>query len=181
MEAVALASTFATLIGFSIQLYGIARYYVDAARGACPHDFKLILIETASLQATLESVKTILDASDTRREDEAKLQKQIGDTVLHCTNCIKELVSLLPPPMVDDRGKMTMKDKATIIAKAVRWGASNKKGRCNTLLDDLSKYKANLGLGLTVGLTQEVKQIRSDVSHVKSSINTMQAHLNGTY
>ncbi|KAK4143181.1 uncharacterized protein C8A04DRAFT_37718 [Dichotomopilus funicola] len=180
MEAVALASTFATLIGFTIQLYGICRYYVDAARGACPHDFKLVLIETSSLQAMLESVKVILDASENRREDEANLQKQIGDTVSHCTTCIKELLSLMPEPLLDGRGKMTMKDKATIIAKAVRWGASNKKGRCDTLLNDLSKYKANLGLGLTVGLSHEVKQIRTDVTHVRSSINTMQAHLDAT-
>ncbi|KAH6624038.1 hypothetical protein B0J18DRAFT_166753 [Chaetomium sp. MPI-SDFR-AT-0129] len=180
MEAVALASTFATLIGFSIQLYGICRYYVQAARGACPHDLKLILIETSSLEATLKAVEAILNASEDKKKDEEELKKQIGVTIKHCTDCITELLTLVPKPMLDADGKYSFRDKVEIIARAVKWGTSKKKGRCDTLLADLTTHKASLGLGLSIGLSHQVQQIRTDVTHVKSSINTMQAHLDAT-
>ncbi|KAK4150472.1 hypothetical protein C8A00DRAFT_36938 [Chaetomidium leptoderma] len=160
MEALALASTFATLIGFSMQLYGNCKFYIDAARGDCPNDLKLILFETSSLEATLKVVQDILSVSDNRRADEERLQRQIGKPIQDCKSCIEQLLKL-----------------AKIILNASAWGTGGKKGTCDTLLKHLKTHKATLSLGLTTELSHEVKQIGADVAEVKTTVNTMQAKL----
>ncbi|KAK4032460.1 hypothetical protein C8A01DRAFT_20467 [Parachaetomium inaequale] len=181
MEAVALASTFATLLGFSMQLYGNCKYYVDAARGDCPNDLKLILIETSSLEATLRTVQDILAASDTRREDEARLQRQIGKSVEECKSCLEKLLKLVPKPLLrDEDHKLSKRDKAKILLNALAWGTSGKKGECDIQLKHLRAHKATLSLNLTAELSHEVKKISADVTEVKTSVNTMQTKLDAS-
>ena len=180
MEAVALASTFATLLGFSMQLYGNCKYYIDAARGDCPNDLKLILIETSSLEATLRTVQDILAASDTRREDEARLQRQIGKSVEECKSCLEKLLKLVPKPLLrDEDHKLSKRDKAKILLNALAWGTSGKKGECDIQLKHVRAHKATLSLNLTAELSHEVKKISADVTEVKTTVNTMQAKLDG--
>lgn len=178
MEALALASTFATLLGFSMQLYGNCKYYIDAARGDCPNDLKLILIETSSLEATIKSVELILSLSDTRAEDEDRLKRQIGKPLKDCQDCMEQLLKLVPKPMLKEgENKLGKRDKAKILLNALAWGAGGKKGTCDMLLKHLRAHKATLSLGLTSELSHDVKKIGRDVSEVKTSINTMQAKL----
>ncbi|KAK3295249.1 uncharacterized protein B0H64DRAFT_459150 [Chaetomium fimeti] len=178
MEALALASTFATLLGFSLQLYTNCKYYIDAARGDCPNDLKLILIETGSLEATLKSVELILSLSDNKKEDEERLKRQIGKTLLDIKSCMEDLLKLVPKPMLKEGdSKATKREKAKLLLNAVAWGTSGKKGTCDILLKHLRAHKATLSLGLTAELSHDVKKIGHDVSEVKSSINTMQVRL----
>ncbi|KAL2131723.1 hypothetical protein VTI74DRAFT_4654 [Chaetomium olivicolor] len=175
MEAVALASTFATLIGFSMQLYGTCKWYIDAARNDCPSDLKLILIETASLKATLEAVQDILKLSDDRKKDEERLERQIGRPLRDCQKCIQGLLELVPKPMKENTNRT--RDKMKLIANALAWGLK-KKDECDTLLKNLRAHKATLNLGLTTELSHDVRQIGNDVKEVKSAVSSVQARLN---
>jgi hypothetical protein len=178
METLALASTFATLLGFSLQLYSNCKYYVDATRGDCPNDLKLILIETSSLEATVKSVELILSFSDSRADDEERLKRQIGKPLKDCQDCVEQLLKLVPKPMLKEGdAKLSKRDKAKIILNALAWGTSGKKGLCDIQLKHLRAHKATLSLGLTSELSHDVKKIGKDVSEVKTSINTMQAKL----
>jgi hypothetical protein len=178
METLALASTFATLLGFSMQLYSNCRYYVDATRGDCPNDLKLILIETSSLEATVKSVELILSFSDTRAEDEERLKRQIGKPLKDCQECMEQLLKLVPKPMLKDgEHKLSKREKVKILLNALAWGVGGKMGTCAMLLKHLRTHKATLSLGLTSELSHDVRKIGHDVSEVKTSINTMQAKL----
>ncbi|KAH6838594.1 hypothetical protein B0I37DRAFT_409139 [Chaetomium sp. MPI-CAGE-AT-0009] len=178
MEALALASTFATLLGFSMQLYSNCKYYIDAARGDCPNDLKLILIETGSLEATLKSVELILTLSDDPQREEERLRRQIGKTLKDIQQCMEDLLKLVPKPMLKEgETKASRRDKAKLIFNAVAWGTSGKKGACDTLLKHLRAHKATLSLGLTAELSHDVKKIGDDVTQVKTTINTMKAKL----
>lgn len=181
MEAVALASTFATLIGFAMQLYGNCKYYIDAARGDCPSDLKLILIETSSLRATLEAVRDILELSDTPEQDERRLKAQIARPIADCKQCIDELLKLVPKPMLNratgEGGELRKRDKASIVIQALAWGTGGKKGRCDMLLQHLRAHKATLNLGLTTELSSDLKKVGAEVKEVKATVNTMQAKL----
>ncbi|KAK4248280.1 hypothetical protein C7999DRAFT_31337 [Corynascus novoguineensis] len=159
MEALAIASTFATLIGFCKDLCETCKYYIDAARGDCPNDLKLILIETSSLQATIESVEAKLKAMDCRKD---------------CQYCIKELIRLVPKPMVrDDNGKLSKTGQAKILLNALAWGTGGKKGTCDMLLRNLRAHKATLTLGLTTELSHDVEQVGQDVAKVKAAVETV--------
>jgi hypothetical protein len=178
MEAVALASTFATLIGFSMQLYGTCKYYIDAARGDCPNDLRLIMIETSSLSATLGVVKDLIELRDIQDEDATRLKRQIGKPVEDCKKCIEELIKLVPKPLArESDDPLKKREKAKIIMNAIAWGTSGKKGTCDTLLQHLRTHKATLSLGLTTELSHNVNKIGSDVAEVKTTVNTMQAKL----
>jgi len=143
MEALAIASTFATLIGFCKDLYETYQYYIDAARVDCPNDLKHILIETSSLQATIESAEAKLKAMDCRKMNQQRLQSQIDKPLQDCQFCIKELTKLVPKPMVrDDNGKLSKTGQAKILLKALAWGTGGKKGTCDMLLRNLRAHKA---------------------------------------
>ncbi|KAL2145284.1 hypothetical protein VTI28DRAFT_7652 [Corynascus sepedonium] len=153
MEALAIASTFATLIGFCKNLYETCQYYIDAARVDCPNDLKLILIETSSLQATID---------------------QIDKPLQDCQFCIKELTKLVPKPMVrEDNGKLSKTGQAKILLKALAWGTGGKKGTCDMLLRNLRAHKATLTLGLTTELSHDVEQVGQDVAKVKAAVETV--------
>ncbi len=178
MEAVALASTFATLIGFSMQLYSNCKYYIDAARGDAPNDLKLIMIETSSLTATLNVVKDLIDIGGIESVEAQRLDRQISKTVENCKVCIDELITLVPKPMLKDTGaRLGKTDKAKILLNALAWGTGSKKGRCDTLLQHLRAHKATLTLSLTTELSHEVKKVGADVAEVKTTVRTMQAGL----
>jgi hypothetical protein len=175
MDFVGLASSFVTLIGFSMQLYANCKDYVGAVKGKCPGALKLILIEASSLKATLQAIDDLLNLSDTPKEDGDRLAHRIGQTLKECHNCLEELLKLVPKPM--KVGELSKSDKAMIYLKALRWSDNRKKIEAE--LEKLKTHKATLSLGLTAELSHEVKKIGVDVAEVKSTVNTMQAKLLG--
>lgn len=176
MDVISIVSTFATLIGFSMQLYGSCKDYVDAVRGDCPAALRLILVESSSLAGTLKAVKDLLELSDTPKEDAERLERQIGPALKECYECIKILNGLLPEPLKKD-GKLTKTERAKIVFKALKW--SSNKEKCEAQLKKLKTHKATLNLGLTTELSHDVKKMGADVAEVKSTVNTMQAKLDG--
>ncbi len=178
MEALALASTFATLIGFSMQLYSNCKYYIDAAKNDAPSDLRLIMIETSSLTATLTVVRDLVEVGGIESVEAQRLDRQIGKTVENCKDCIEKLATLVPKPMLRDTGTPLSKtDKAKILLNALAWGTGGKKGKCDSLLQHLRAHKATLTLSLTTELSHEVKKVGADVAEVKTTVKTMQAGL----
>ncbi|KAK4234532.1 hypothetical protein C8A03DRAFT_18586 [Achaetomium macrosporum] len=174
MEVLATASTFATLTGFAMQLYGNCKYYIEAAKDDCPNDLKLIMIEAASLKATLETVQYILEVTPDKGAKE-RLLKQIGSPANECKNCLEGLMKLVPSPMQKGSdGKMSTRDKAKLIINAVGWAASGKKGQCDALLKALRAQKATLNLGLTTELSRDARQMAADIQDVKAQLNQAQ-------
>ncbi len=177
MEAVALASTFATLIGFAMQLYSNCKYYVDATKNDCPSDLKLIMIESKSLTAILGVIKELVASGGMERAEETRLERQIAKPIADCEACIKKLLDLVPTPKFKEGEKITGKDRVNIVLNALAWGVAGKKGRCDTLLRSLRSHKATLTLGLTTEISTDVKQIASDVADVKNTVTTMHANM----
>jgi hypothetical protein len=168
MEVLATASTFATLTGFAMQLYGNCKWYIGVVKDECPNDLKLIMVEAASLEATLRTVEDILKLSD--KDANERLLKQIGAPARECETCLKGLLQLVPKPIKDAAGgekHMHAKDRAKLVINAVTWAASGKKGQCDTLLKALRAQKSTLNLGLTTELSRDVRQMADDIRDVK--------------
>ncbi|KAL2015386.1 hypothetical protein VTK56DRAFT_5540 [Thermocarpiscus australiensis] len=177
MDYLSAASTFATLIGFCMQLYSTCKEYVDATRGDCPNDIRLILIESSSLEATLKASQLVIAASDIDRKEADELQRHIGEPLEECKLCLKQLMELVPEPKrLNHDGKLSKRDKAKILLAAVKWGAGDK-AKCEMLLKNLRTYKATLTLKITTGLSRDVKKIGDDVSQVRESLNTVHSQL----
>jgi hypothetical protein len=179
MEAVALASTFATLIGFAMQLYSNCKYYVDAAKGDCPSDLRLIMIESSSLEAILRVIKELVALGAMERGEETQLERQVAKPIADCEACIRDLLKLVPKPMIKEgNGTLTKTDKVRIVLNALAWGVAGKKSTCDTLLRSLRSHKATLTLGLTTEMSYDVKKMAADVAEVKSTVSAMHASLN---
>ena len=175
MDFVGLASSFATLIGFSMQLYENCKDYVNLVKGKCPGALKLVLIEAYGLHATLEAIKDVLELSETPREDGDRLAHRIGQTMKECQNCLDALLKLVPKPIQD--GKVSKKEKVEIYLNALKW--SDDKKKIDAELEKLKRHKATLSLGLTAELSYDVKKIGVDVAEVKSNVDTMLLKLDG--
>jgi hypothetical protein len=175
MDFVGLASSFVTLIGFSMQLYSNCKDYVAAVKGECPGALKLVLIEASSLKCTLEAIDDVLKLSETPKEERDRLALRIGEALKQCHHCLEELLRLVPQPLKD--GKPRTSDKAKMYFDAFKWGDRRKKMEAE--LEKLKTHKATLSLGLTAELSCDVKRIGADVAEVKSNVNTMQAKLDG--
>ncbi|KAK3302730.1 uncharacterized protein B0T15DRAFT_514743 [Chaetomium strumarium] len=172
MEFLATASTFATLTGFAMQLYSNCKWYIGVAKDDCPNDLKLIMVEAASLEATLRTVKDILDLSDKATNE--RLLRQVGGPAHEVDGCLKRLLALVPTPMkdaADGDSRKRAKDRAKLIFNAVTWAASGKKGQCDFLLKALREQKATLSLGLTTELSRDVRQMADDIRDVKKHLS----------
>lgn len=190
MEAVALASTFATLIGFAMQVYSSCKEYVDTVRSDCPSALKMILVESASLESTIKSLDAMMKTSS--EEDARRLKDRMQEPVEECIKIMKKLQALLPKPMVNNPGgNLSRKDKVELALKSLQW--VKKKSECVDLLNHLQAYKSTINTGLNTTLTEEMKKVRADVSdvranvsevrtnvsEVKSTVNIVQAKLDG--
>ncbi|KAL2187733.1 hypothetical protein L209DRAFT_804704, partial [Thermothelomyces heterothallicus CBS 203.75] len=173
MEPISIASTFATLIGFSMQLYSACKDYVDAVRGACPNDIKLILVETSSLTASLQAAQDLLPASNGPEGDKEKLEESLRE----CRHCIEQLIKMVPKPMLKaEEKKLSKKEKVDLFLKILSWGPS-KKDTCATLLRSINMHKATIIFHLTAEISRDVKRIGQEVGSVKTSVQDMQDKL----
>ncbi|KAL2168025.1 hypothetical protein VTG60DRAFT_560 [Thermothelomyces hinnuleus] len=173
MEPFSTASTFATLIGFSMQLYSACKDYVDAVRGACPNDIKLILVETSSLSASLKAAQDLLPASNGPDADKQKIEESLKE----CRHCIEQLIKMVPKPMLKaEEKRLSAKEKVDLFLKILSWGPG-KKETCATLLRSINTHKATIMFHLTAETSRDVKKIGQEVGSVRTSVQDMQDKL----
>lgn len=174
MDVVGLASSFLTVIGFAIQLYKDCSVYIDAVRGDCPNDLKVILTETASLEITLRIIESLWRACDDP-EKRKELEQQFGGPLKGCGECLQDMMKLVPSPMLKG-GKLSTSDKAKMMLKALKWG--HDKGKCEQLMANLAKYKDTLNMAVSSKIGVELRVVADHVKEIKADVKVVKANVN---
>jgi hypothetical protein len=160
MEVVALASTFATLTGVSMQLCSAFRFWITAAKNECPSDLRIIVEEAEIIASIADTIKqSLMD-----EHQQALLDQRMLDAARKCTDCMERLLQVVPPHMLSPSSQgPSAKDKVKLAATAAAW-AFSKKDRCKILRQELSSHKNNLTLGLTTKLHGDVRKVQAMIA-----------------
>ena len=145
-EAIAIGASVIAIIQIADRIVGLCKFYIETARDA-PADLRVILIETSTLKAILESVE-YLSAHDRVHPKLSENSYDLSSLIEECYRTVAELENLFPR----DGSKTTAqkgskKMKLEFLLTALAWPLKEKKAQ--RLLAELTRYKTAIGLALT--------------------------------
>ncbi|KAL2256636.1 hypothetical protein VTK26DRAFT_1378 [Humicola hyalothermophila] len=176
MEGLSLASSVATLIGVTMQVFEACGGFLRSIKGGYSASIRLILVESAGLKATLEALNVIIHASPA---DEVKsLEARISAAIKECFNIVKKLHGLVPKPLLDKESgqTLTLKEKSKVALGALEW-ALWKESNYEELLSELRVHKETINLGLVTGLTENLQNVVSVVNNTNVGMSKVASSL----
>ncbi|KAK2787291.1 hypothetical protein FQN53_005450 [Emmonsiellopsis sp. PD_33] len=159
-EAVALAAGIIAFAQVVDRIIVVCKYYIEAADG-CPRDVRTILVEVSSLKALLENLEFILKCDSSPSPTLEKLARSNGP-IEACRKSLEDVEKLFPCLPQTSPGK-----KQRILSAAQHLAWPLKQGLAQTLMRDISQYKATITLALTTDSLTDIKSIKSSVTEIK--------------
>ncbi|KAK3331755.1 hypothetical protein B0T19DRAFT_413912 [Cercophora scortea] len=159
-EAIAFGASVLAFIDITFKVTLACQTYITAVRDA-PKELKLILIETSSLKATLESIQFLLTTSDDHVPEEQNLATQIGEPINACKTCVLELLGFFPAHINPREGPRKLLD-------ALAWPF--RKPRAMALLEQISRHRESIHLGLSTEMSKDIREIKSDLRAVSAKL-----------
>ncbi|KAK4173557.1 hypothetical protein QBC36DRAFT_303556 [Triangularia setosa] len=184
-EVAGLVSTIFTIIAFAKDVTLATKFYIDAAKGDCPKDIKLLVVEAASLQSTFESIDFIFknNVEPGQKVEDSPENRRIANQIFKpcgiCKETLEELQGMIKKLKIDrDPKDRTTRDKLRNTWEAAKWPF--KKELFDASMSKLHHCRTSIISGLTTELTTTVKEIqtnvrviRDDVKEVKGAVHAM--------
>ncbi|KAK4202100.1 hypothetical protein QBC40DRAFT_322307 [Triangularia verruculosa] len=174
-EVAGLVSTIFTIIAFARDVTLATKFYVDAAKGDCPKDIKLLVVEAASLQSTFESIDFIFknNVEPGQKLEDSIENKRIANQIFKpceiCKETLEELQGMIKKLRVSrDPGDRTTRDKVRNTWEAAKWPF--KKESFDAAMGKLHHCRTSIISGLTTELTTTVKEIQTNVRVIKDDV-----------
>ncbi|KAK4661121.1 uncharacterized protein QC763_705020 [Podospora pseudopauciseta] len=174
-EVAGLVSTIFTIIAFAKDVTLATKFYIDAANGDCPKDIKLLVVESASLQSTFESIDFIFknNVQPGQKIEDSPENRRIANQILKpcgiCKETLEELQGMIKKLKIDrDPRDRTTRDKLRNTWEAAKWPF--KKESFDAAMDKLHHCRTSIISGLTTELTTTVKEIQTNVRVIKDDV-----------
>ncbi|KAK8006213.1 hypothetical protein PG991_012510 [Apiospora marii] len=136
------------------RIVSTCKYCIETIKDA-PKDFQMILGETTSLEAIIESLK----ASNAESPG-------LSVTLEACRRCLSDLERLLPK-LQGNSSPSSNRRRITLANLA--WPMKESKAR--KLLSEVSQHKATLLLAISGDMALDIKAIRDGISNVQISLS----------
>ncbi|KAK0667933.1 hypothetical protein QBC41DRAFT_227345 [Cercophora samala] len=174
-EVAGLVSTIFTIIAFAKDVTLATKFYIDAAKGDCPKDIKLLVVEAASLQSTFESIDFIFknNVEPGQNVEDNPENRRIANQIFKpcgiCKETLEELQGMIKKLKIDrDPKDRTTRDKLRNTWEAAKWPF--KKESFDAAMGKLHHCRTSIISGLTTELTTTVKEIQTNVRVIKDDV-----------
>ncbi|KAK8025456.1 hypothetical protein PG990_003279 [Apiospora arundinis] len=153
-DPLSMGASIIAFVEITNRIIGTCKYCIETIKDA-PKDFQMILGETTSLEAIIETLRT-------------SNVKPLGLSVTleACHRCLASLEGLLPKTKEKYRSGRR-RDKISFAELA--WPLKESKAR--KLLSEVSQHKATLLLAISGDMAHDIKAIRAGINNVEESLS----------
>jgi hypothetical protein len=164
-DPISLAASIVAFIEIADRVIRTCKHCIDAIKDA-PRDMQIIIGETTSLRAIIESLGTVDLHANTIRLVPGLLDKT--GPVEACRRCLIALDALLPALSSGD----TVIGRRRITFAELAWPLKESKAR--KLLAEISLHKSTLLLAITGDMIHDIKDIRSGILRLEYAMTDAQ-------
>ncbi|KAK8077233.1 hypothetical protein PG996_003403 [Apiospora saccharicola] len=152
-DPLSMGASIIAFIEITNRIVSTCKYCIETVKDA-PRDFQMILGETTSLEAIIETLK-------------ASGAEPLGlaVTLEACHRCLSALEGLLPKPQRNDTSGSKRRN---ITFAELAWPLKESKAR--KLLAEVSQHKATLLLAISGDMAHDIKAIRASINNVEESL-----------
>ncbi|KAH6972969.1 hypothetical protein BKA56DRAFT_492630 [Ilyonectria sp. MPI-CAGE-AT-0026] len=172
MDPLSTAASIFAVVQIADRVISLCKYYLELSRDA-PSDLRAILIETSALRTILDNIQFLASSG----HGPTTLNTLTGNDgpIEGCRNTLNQLDGLFSSDYLHqtsgNRSKR-LKVKATLTTLA--WPF--KENTARKLLVEVVQHKTTLNLALTVDMSQDIKNIKSQASGIQATLTEFQRH-----
>ncbi|KAH7165318.1 vegetative incompatibility protein het-e-1 [Dactylonectria macrodidyma] len=165
MDPVSVVNSVIAFIQIADRVIRACKQCIDAVKDA-PKEMQMILGETISLRAIIESLNSVNLHTNTIQLVPS-LFAPLGP-VEACRRCLSQLEGLVP----QEQPQRALQGKRKITLVELAWPLKESKAR--RLMAEISQHKATLLLAMTGDMMHDIKEIRSGVQRVEDTLTDTQ-------